>query len=71
MVQGTSLGPLLFLIYINSIPASLLKGRLFMFADDIVLVNVDNNWEELKTSVEGDLQHNYIIGWKKICYPFT
>lgn len=46
------------LIYIHSIPARglLLKGRLFMFADDIALVNVDNNnWEELKPSVEGDL----------------
>jgi len=32
-----------------------------MFGDNIALVNVDNNnWEELKQCVEGDLQHTYL-----------
>lgn len=51
VTQNTSLGPVLFLIYINSIPASKLKGKLFMFADDIALVNVENNWEYLKQTL--------------------
>lgn len=56
VTQGTLLGLILFLIYIHiyihSIPTSLLKSRLFMFADDIALVNADDNCEELKHSVK-------------------
>jgi len=37
------IGLILFLIYINSIPVALLKGILFMFADDKALVNVKDN----------------------------
>ncbi|KAF0755644.1 neuroblastoma-amplified sequence-like, partial [Aphis craccivora] len=37
VTQGTSLGPILFLLYIKSIYALLLKCKLFVFADDIAL----------------------------------
>lgn len=43
--QETSLGLILFLIYINSITALVLKNRLFIFADDKTLVNFNDNWE--------------------------
>lgn len=52
--QGILLEFVLFLIYINSI----LKGKLFMFANDIVLVNIEDNWETLKRT-EIDLQNIY------------
>jgi hypothetical protein len=43
----TSLDPLLFLIYINYILASLLKGKFLMYADDMTLVNYEKNWNKL------------------------
>jgi len=41
----------------NLIPAYLLKGKLFIFADDIALVNFEDNWGKLKHTVEIDLWH--------------
>jgi len=80
VTQGTSLGPILFLIYINSIPPALLKDKLFMSADDIALVNVEENWEKLKEIVELDLQ--FVYNWmeknllslninKTVCMPIV
>lgn len=46
VIQGTLLDPILFLICINSIPACLLKGKRFMFADNKALVNFEDNWEK-------------------------
>lgn len=40
VVQGSCLGPLLFLIFINAIGALPLRGKLFMFADDALLINI-------------------------------
>lgn len=40
VIQGSCLGPLLFSIFINAIGSLPTKGRLFLFADDAVLVNV-------------------------------
>jgi hypothetical protein len=37
--QGSRLGPLLFLIFINAVGSLPISGKLFLFADDAVLIN--------------------------------
>lgn len=37
-----------------------------IFADDKILVNFNDNWEELKQNVECDLQNNYNWMEKKL-----
>ena len=36
--QGSVLGPLLFLIYMNSIPSQLTDGLLLQYADDMTVI---------------------------------
>ena len=45
MVQGSCLGPLLFLIFINAIGSIPISGKLFLFADDAVLINVHKSFD--------------------------
>jgi len=35
--QGSALGPLLFLIYVNSLPRQITEGLLLQYADDLPL----------------------------------
>ena len=54
--QGTLLGPILFILYLNNIFNINIKGKLTSFADDTVLFNQDKNWSLLKIKAEHDLQ---------------
>ena len=41
--QGSILGPLLFIVYVNDIPDAITHSSCFMFADDVKLLKVINS----------------------------
>ena len=48
--QGSILGPLLFNVYINSLPNAVKKTRMILYADDAVLFYDASTTHELRTS---------------------
>jgi hypothetical protein len=55
VVQGSTLGPLLFLLYINNITKLRIEGGLFLFADDTAVVSVGRTWDEAFARASLDL----------------
>jgi Reverse transcriptase (RNA-dependent DNA polymerase) len=53
--QGTVLGPLLFLIYINDLCNLKIAGTMFSFADDTVLLFSGNTWESVSKIAENEM----------------
>jgi hypothetical protein len=52
--QGSVLGPLLFILYINDIP-HLTKGRPIMYADDTLILNVGQDMNELQRTTSNNV----------------
>ena len=50
--QGTVLGPILFLIYMNDLPNILPKDHCIMYADDITLFASSKNFSEANTKLQ-------------------
>lgn len=57
VVQGSTLGPVLFLIYINNIIDSNITGNMLLFADNTAVYFEGESWQEVyKTASRGVLQ---------------
>ena len=59
--QGSILGPILFVIYINDLPQSLLKSSIGMYADDTVIYFSDSSAEIIKQVLQID--RNNVEQW--------
>ena len=59
--QGSVLGPLLFIIYMNDLPAVLQHSHMNLFADDIVLYVMHSDPGILQTYLNHDL--SFIFQW--------
>ena len=55
IAQGTDLGPLIFIFYINDCELVLENVKISMFADDCVLYCMANSWNVVQTRLQRDL----------------
>ena len=62
--QGSVLGPLLFLIYINDLPNVSEKLKIFLFADDTNIYFESKNLKELEKTINNELKHLSL--WLKV-----
>ena len=59
--QGSILGPLLFIVYINNLPFVVQSCDIQLYADDTLLFLSSNSTAEIQTDLSEDL--NNIISW--------
>ena len=57
--QGSILGPMRFLLYVNDIQRCSNKFRFYLFADDANILYTDKNLKDLETIVNRELQNLY------------
>lgn len=62
--QGSVLGPLLFLVYINDLKSAIQLSFFHLYADDTIIICSCDSTQELKLSLEQDLKD--ISNWLKL-----
>lgn len=55
VIQGSTLGPLLFLVYINNLSVLDLTSKLLLFADDTAIITEGRTWDETFNRASIDL----------------
>lgn len=55
VIQGSTLGPVLFLVYINNISKLNIDSKLFLFADDALLFVKAQQWAEVRLKALSDI----------------
>ena len=56
VVQGSCLGPLLFLIFINAIGSIKVRGKLFLFADDALIIHIHDSINSISDCIRHDMR---------------